>query len=164
MDTNASPAINNNAPPITPVVTSSQLPVDPMDWRSSEAHGLMGDESRTAPARFGGIEDAVNATTALKKCSDLVGQYKSLFSPLRSGAFYHQLAALKKEVDEPPEYVIAVLGTTGQGKSSTLNALLDEAILPTSGHGGACTATIIKLKYGVNSNYKVDIHFISQVS
>ena len=46
-----------------------------------------------------------------------------------------------------PKTVIGVLGGTGVGKSSMLNALLDEAsILPTSGSRG-CTAAVVELRY-----------------
>ena len=50
-----------------------------------------------------------------------------------------------------PKTTIGVLGNTGVGKSSLLNALLNEAsILPTSGSRG-CTAAVVELRY----NYKV---------
>jgi hypothetical protein len=49
--------------------------------------------------------------------------------------------------NRPPHTTIGVLGNTGVGKSSLLNAILDEAsILPTSGSRG-CTATVVELRY-----------------
>ena len=46
-----------------------------------------------------------------------------------------------------PRTVVGVLGSTGVGKSSLLNALLGEAsILPTSGSRG-CTATVVELQF-----------------
>ena len=46
-----------------------------------------------------------------------------------------------------PKTVVGVLGNTGVGKSSLLNALLGEAsILPTSGSRG-CTAAVVELRY-----------------
>ena len=46
-----------------------------------------------------------------------------------------------------PQTVFGVLGNTGVGKSSLLNALLDEAsVLPTSGSRG-CTAAVIELAF-----------------
>jgi hypothetical protein len=46
-----------------------------------------------------------------------------------------------------PDTIIGVLGNTGVGKSSLLNALLDEAnVLPTSGSRG-CTAAVVELRF-----------------
>jgi hypothetical protein len=46
-----------------------------------------------------------------------------------------------------PKTIIGVLGNTGVGKSSLLNALLDEAaVLPTSGSRG-CTAAVVELRF-----------------
>lgn len=46
-----------------------------------------------------------------------------------------------------PTTIVGVLGATGVGKSSLLNALLDEAaVLPTSGSRG-CTAAVVELTY-----------------
>lgn len=46
-----------------------------------------------------------------------------------------------------PKTIVGVLGSTGVGKSSLLNALLDEAaVLPTSGSRG-CTAAVVELTY-----------------
>jgi hypothetical protein len=51
-----------------------------------------------------------------------------------------------------PKTIIGVLGNTGVGKSSLLNALLDEAaVLPTSGSRG-CTAAVVELRF--NSDLK----------
>ena len=49
-----------------------------------------------------------------------------------------------------PDTIIGVLGASGVGKSSLLNALLDEAsVLPTSGSRG-CTAAVVELRYNKN--------------
>jgi hypothetical protein len=53
-------------------------------------------------------------------------------------------SSLKKTV---PETIIGCLGGSGVGKSSLLNALLDEAaVLPTSGSRG-CTAAVVELRF-----------------
>ena len=69
-----------------------------------------------------------------------------------------------------PNTIIGVLGNTGVGKSSLLNALLDEAsVLPTSGSRG-CTAAVVELRYNkdlVNPKeesvavYKGEVEFIT---
>ena len=57
--------------------------------------------------------------------------------------------------DSEPKTTIGVLGNTGVGKSSLLNALLDEAsVLPTSGSRG-CTAAVVELRFNADME-KVD--------
>ncbi|KAM7199806.1 Dynamin family domain containing protein [Rhypophila sp. PSN 637] len=60
--------------------------------------------------------------------------------------------------------IIGVVGGTGTGKSSLINALLDhEALVPTSGIG-ACTAVITEIQYNHSSNenekYRAEVEFI----
>lgn len=62
--------------------------------------------------------------------------------------------------------VVAVAGATGAGKSSLINALLDEEkLLPTSGFR-ACTAVITEISYNESDDprkaYRAEIEFISQ--
>jgi GTPase SAR1 family protein len=62
-----------------------------------------------------------------------------------------------------PQTIIAVVGDTGSGKSSLMNALLDHAdILPTSGMR-ACTAVVVEITNNrLNNNYEADIEFLSE--
>ncbi|KAK7740576.1 hypothetical protein SLS53_005421 [Cytospora paraplurivora] len=61
--------------------------------------------------------------------------------------------------------VIAVCGSTGAGKSSLINAVLDEAkIMPVNGYR-ACSATIAEISYNESENpeekYRAEVEFIS---
>ena len=55
-----------------------------------------------------------------------------------------------------------MVGTTGTGKSSLLNAMIDEYnVLPTSGTQ-ACTAVVVKIQNNYkNDLYEADIEFLS---
>ncbi|KAK7733744.1 hypothetical protein SLS63_004529 [Diaporthe eres] len=62
--------------------------------------------------------------------------------------------------------VVAVAGATGAGKSSLINALLDEEkLLPTSGFR-ACTSVITEMSYNESDDpkkaYRAEVEFISQ--
>lgn len=61
--------------------------------------------------------------------------------------------------------VIGVVGTTGAGKSSLINALLDEEhIVPTSSMK-ACTAVVTEITYNQQaSKYRAEIEFIDHES
>ncbi|THH18282.1 hypothetical protein EW146_g2655 [Bondarzewia mesenterica] len=60
-----------------------------------------------------------------------------------------------------PQTIVAVYGVTGAGKSSLLNAILDDPILPTSGMR-ACTAVAIAVSYHEYQRIEGDVGFISR--
>ncbi|XP_048258250.1 nuclear GTPase SLIP-GC-like isoform X2 [Haliotis rufescens] len=64
---------------------------------------------------------------------------------------------------DPPEITVAVYGDTGAGKSSLLNALLDQpSLLPTAGMGRACTSNVIKIEENkTSSDFEADIEFLT---
>ncbi|XP_078542647.1 nuclear GTPase SLIP-GC isoform X2 [Lissotriton helveticus] len=73
------------------------------------------------------------------------------------------ILSLKAQTKEPSKTYIAVVGDTGSGKSSLLNALLDEeAVLPTSGMQ-ACTAVVVEIARSSKENkYKAEVEFLSE--
>lgn len=63
-----------------------------------------------------------------------------------------------------PDTLIAFYGETGSGKSSIVNALLEEtAIVPTSGMR-ACTSVVVELRYNHDNDfpYKAQVQFITR--
>ena len=62
-----------------------------------------------------------------------------------------------------PKTIVAVLGDTGCGKSSLMNAVLDHTdILPTSGVQ-ACTATVVEVSQNTkNYFFEAQIEFLSR--
>jgi len=62
-----------------------------------------------------------------------------------------------------PQTVIAVVGDTGSGKSSLLNALLQHGnILPTSGMR-ACTAVVVRVSSNeLSDDYEADVEFLAE--
>ncbi|KAG1907278.1 uncharacterized protein F5891DRAFT_940152 [Suillus fuscotomentosus] len=60
-----------------------------------------------------------------------------------------------------PTTMIAVCGATGAGKSSILNAILDDNIVPTSGMR-ACTAVVTEIAYHAAPTINADVSFLSE--
>ena len=110
----------------------------------------------TPPVPEHGLSSAGRALTApeqyINECRGLLGSLRSMIldEPLlgteqRRGAWVSRAEMIMGKGFK--NTVIGVLGGTGVGKSSLLNALLDEAsVLPTSGSQG-CTAAPIELRF-----------------
>ncbi|KAF8310147.1 hypothetical protein DL93DRAFT_2062306 [Clavulina sp. PMI_390] len=60
-----------------------------------------------------------------------------------------------------PKTLIAVCGATGAGKSSILNAILDDNIVPTSGMR-ACTAVVTEISYHKKKTIDADVSFLTE--
>ena len=71
-------------------------------------------------------------------------------------------ALLKHKVDTPT--VIGVVGNTGAGKSSVINAMLEEERLVPTNCMRACTAVVTEMSYNhsdkPNARYRAQIEFI----
>ena len=91
-------------------------------------------------------------------------QQKSGFLALMSNCFSQYRDELERIEDQKePKTVIAIVGATGEGKSSLINALLDHRnVLPTSGHR-ACTAVVVEVVDNAESDkFEADIEFRSK--
>ncbi|KAJ3039100.1 K(+)/H(+) antiporter [Rhizophlyctis rosea] len=78
----------------------------------------------------------------------------------------HWHEELQKLVDKDvlPETTIAVVGHTGDGKTTLIHAFLEEneSILPKGGLGLACTSAVTELKYTADiTGYTAKVHFLS---
>uniref|UniRef100_UPI003AAF7544 nuclear GTPase SLIP-GC-like n=1 Tax=Centroberyx gerrardi TaxID=166262 RepID=UPI003AAF7544 len=75
-------------------------------------------------------------------------------------------AFLKEELDDlesDKKQLVGVIGKTGDGKSSLINAIIGEEDLLPSGSGSACTSVMIKVEANMSdSKYMAEIEFITK--
>ena len=131
-----------------------------MDLSEDDDEEAVGPSAKRAKGVSGRAEGAecVDAThraqeRAMKGCKSILSQLSGLIQTSPDNLAtedrkkqWVRTAQLLGERELPPT-VIGVLGSTGVGKSSLLNALLGESqILPTSGSRG-CTAAVVELQY-----------------
>ncbi|KAJ5017546.1 Nuclear GTPase SLIP-GC [Colletotrichum sp. SAR 10_99] len=76
-----------------------------------------------------------------------------------------QIATVRKRAVQTNKITIGVFGNTGDGKSSTINALLGEANLLPTNCMRACTACVTEISYNDDDDdenpYKAEIDFVS---
>ncbi|TFY80874.1 hypothetical protein EWM64_g3143, partial [Hericium alpestre] len=82
-----------------------------------------------------------------------------LGSKLRKEVWLREIESLQNQGS--PTTMIAVCGATGAGKSSTLNAVLDDNVVPTSGMR-ACTAVVTEIAYHDKPTIDADVSFLSE--
>ncbi|KAG2118858.1 uncharacterized protein F5147DRAFT_757285 [Suillus discolor] len=80
-------------------------------------------------------------------------------SKLRKDVWLREIDSLLNQVS--PTTMIAVCGATGAGKSSTINALLDVDVVPTSGMR-ACTSVVTEISYHTAPTINADVLFLSE--
>ncbi|KAK1977590.1 hypothetical protein LZ30DRAFT_784770 [Colletotrichum cereale] len=77
-----------------------------------------------------------------------------------------QIHAIREEADRRRETRVGVVGNTGDGKSSTINAVLDEDKLLPTNCMRACTAVATELSYNYDHDeenpYRAEVEFISR--
>src|SRR5579885_1223177 len=80
---------------------------------------------------------------------------------LMLASWREEVAAAERLLEQKPELPIAFLGPSQQGKSSLINAILGENVLPVGGAVGACTCVITSVHHHQACNYRAEIDFIS---
>ncbi|KAF8076309.1 hypothetical protein FPV67DRAFT_1664591 [Lyophyllum atratum] len=111
------------------------------------------DEIEYAP------EDALQEGLCMVKSIKSSLKHLQLGSKLRQDVWLRELESLTSQGS--PTTLIAVCGATGAGKSSILNAILDDNIVPTSGMR-ACTAVVTELAYHNKPTIDADVSFLSE--
>jgi len=70
-----------------------------------------------------------------------------------------QLMQIVADAPKRPEVAISLVGGTGAGKSTLVNALLEARVLPV-GNMKACTAAISEISYSDTGTYSADVEFV----
>lgn len=78
--------------------------------------------------------------------------------PLELTAWRSELGLIRGLVEHPERVRIALVGTTGAGKSTFLNAVLGQEVLPV-GVMQPCTAFVTAVSYSPESRYSVTVQF-----
>jgi len=81
--------------------------------------------------------------------------------PEKTQEFVREAEAILELLDKPAEVRIALVGTTGAGKSTFLNALLCQEVLPV-GVMEPCTAFVTTVRHVESAGYKATIEFITE--
>jgi hypothetical protein len=80
--------------------------------------------------------------------------------PEKTQEFLREADAILELIDKPAEVRIALVGTTGAGKSTFLNALLCQEVLPV-GVMEPCTAFVTTVRHAEGQGYRASIEFIT---
>ncbi|OHE95598.1 hypothetical protein CORC01_09030 [Colletotrichum orchidophilum] len=128
---------------------------------SAMAHKKL-DEAKTSM-------DATKLREVNSKTTHLLGNIRSALiniSDLKRAKQWRENVEKLQSEYKMPRFVIGVLGDTGSGKSSLINAVLDEERVVPTNCMRACTAVITEISWNDSDNprnkYRAEIEFITQ--
>ena len=98
--------------------------------------------------------------TAYKQVKSFIEQRGNKRLTMRWEDWDHRFREVYKQSDQQPEVEISLVGGTGAGKSTLVNALIGERVLPIS-NMKACTAAISEVSY-CSDGYKAKVEFLSR--
>ena len=104
--------------------------------------------------------------SAVNRGVEALRELKLLLSRIKIEEASHWLAAIidTQKKAEQPKTIVGVVGNTGAGKSSVINAVLDEERLVPTNCMRACTAVATEISYNyINDLYRAEIEFITQL-
>ncbi|KAG8926319.1 hypothetical protein FRC02_008968 [Tulasnella sp. 418] len=128
--------------------TSRSFPVPPAPYVKYNSH----QEIIYTP------EGALSAGSAMIKVVKEKVRHLEIGSKLRKDVWKKDLDKLSNATS--PATLIAICGATGAGKSSVINALLNDTIVPTSGMR-ACTAVVTEISYKTGRSIEGDVAFLA---
>ena len=101
---------------------------------------------------------------------DLLDEIAATFGKVQA---VPEIEKLKKSIDKikctlrAERVIVGVVGNTGAGKSSVINALLDEECIVPTNCMRACTAVITEIQFNESTdqarNYRAEVEFIRYV-
>ncbi|KAG7290833.1 hypothetical protein NEMBOFW57_000838 [Staphylotrichum longicolle] len=126
------------------------------------------------PVNFSSLQELISETSDAKLESSVnicLRTLDQLKAALSTAAAVDEICQWTKSIDElrsqayRERTVVGVVGSTGAGKSSLINAVLDEEFLVPTNCMRACTAVSTEISYNRSDNadekYRAEIHFIS---
>lgn len=81
--------------------------------------------------------------------------------PLELASWCKELELIRSQVERPERVRIALIGSTGAGKSTFLNAVLGQEVLPV-GVMQPCTAFVTSVRHSDLPGFTVDVNFCSR--